>query len=376
MTMIAINTNYNVPIIIGDLLITGDEKPGKFILPSIGNDILDQVNQNSSSYPRWLTQKVYILQDNLVIAFAGNGQDIKNFLTDIKLFARIYENVTLEQLTTWLKEYEFEDGNVISFAILFAEKKAEETTLSQILFGNWEKVDSTIYESTVATGTGAEDFLAEASSDQGFTTVHSPGEGSYALQSNIILLAKLLAKERFNLSNIHKHWGGGFEVTYFDGTKFSKIDELVYLIFQARQEEDGNLSIPIPALLMHYEYVEEVLLITVLDMHKGQTEEIAEQLIATSQNFSVTRFVVTPFDYAGEINLGKFQLDTSFEVNRIAMGYIVETSKGTILPASFYTGEGMQITYKHVDDLKIVMDRRLNDNVVNSVYTWLNQHSV
>lgn len=373
MTMIAINSNHDIPIIISDLLITGDLKPERFILPSTGSDILEHVDNEATFYPRRLSQKVYILRENLVIAFAGSEADIKKFLFDIRLFCSYHDNLTLDQLNTWLQEYEFENDNSISYAILFADKVAGETTMYQILYGNWNSTSSKIFETTSATGSGAADFLAEASRDQGYTTALSPGNVGYALQSNIILLAKLLAQERFNLSNIEKHWGGGFEITYFDRNKFSKLDEFVYLIFQARQESDNSLTLPIPALLMHYKYVGELLLITVIDVHKGQTEETATQLIATSQHFNVTRFVVIPMDYTGEVDLGKLQNDTSFHANKSAMGYIFETTKGPYFPASFYFGNEMEVTHQHLESLKIVMDKRLNDAVVDAVNAWLNQ---
>lgn len=374
MTMIAINTNYNIPTIIGDLLITGNVKPERFVLPSTGANILDQVDQDASLFPIRLTQKVYILQDNLVIAFAGNGPDIKRFLFDIRLHCKCHDdNITQKNLRRWLEEYELDEPDAISFGILFAETTGGKITLFQWLFGKWKKEDSETFEQTWATGSGAEAFLSEAKRNQGFTTVLSRKEVGYALQSNIILVAKILAKERLSLSTIQEYWGGGFEVTYFNGTKFSKFDELVYLIFQARQEEDESLSLPIPTLLMHYEYISEVLLITVINLQKGQTERKDEQLIMSSQQFNVTRYVVTPIDHTGAVDLGKFQHDTSFEVNKIGMGYIFETAKGNIIPASFYGGEGMQITYKHLKELKIVMNRGLNDSVVSVVEKTIQQ---
>lgn len=369
--MIAVNTNYDVPIIIGDLLVSGSVKTKRFILPSLGQDIIQHIDESVTTYPIRLTQKIYILKDNLCIAFAGSLVYIKRFLEDIKLFCKYHDSLTIDILKKWLEEYEHDTTSDISVLILLAHNDGENTTVYQAVHGNWKTASSAIYETTWAAGSGAQSYLQESVRDYGFQTTFKPGEWGYALQSNIILTSSLLAKERLTLSTVSEYWGAGFEIAYFDGVKFQKFDDMAYVIFQAWQNEDGSLAQPVPALLMHYKYVGEVLLITVIDLHKGQTAEVDDDLVITSRHFDVTRFVVTPIDYAEEIDLERYQFDTSFEVNKMGMGYIFQTEKGHVLPASFYAGEQMKIQYNHLEHLEITMHRRMNDEVVDAVNNWL-----
>ena len=145
MTMIAINSNYNVPIIIGDLLMSGTREQKHFVLPSTGTNIAAQFNPSRNLYPQFLNQKVYIVQDNLVVAFAGGEHTIKQFLYDLKMFCRYHKELAYQSLENWLNEYQHDTYDGISVAILFAEVYGGGVMMRQLLHGNWGTKTSSIF---------------------------------------------------------------------------------------------------------------------------------------------------------------------------------------------------------------------------------------
>ncbi len=71
MTVIATFSINACPILMGDLLISGDESPQSSLnVPTIGD--IDQIFPQGSGYlPTSLNQKLSIMNDNLAIAWAG-----------------------------------------------------------------------------------------------------------------------------------------------------------------------------------------------------------------------------------------------------------------------------------------------------------------
>lgn len=76
---------------------------------------------------------------------------------------------------------------------------------------------------------------------------------NYIMQVNIILIVKLLAKERLTLSTIKKHWGAGFELVYFSNGKFQKLDNVSYILNYGLFDRNGNIpEVPVPSIVMNY----------------------------------------------------------------------------------------------------------------------------
>jgi hypothetical protein len=69
------------------------------------------------------------------------------------------------------------------------------------------------------------------------------------------MLCKLLASERLTLTSVKKHWGAGFEMIYFDGEQFAKLDSMTYVINQGIfNEVDDIPEVPVPGVILHYKY--------------------------------------------------------------------------------------------------------------------------
>jgi len=367
MTMIACILNRIFPILLGDLLVSDEVRRDIFMLPSISENIMDYLTEPSRFHPYRLNQKVYILKDNVCVALAGTVSYLKQFLKDLRYFCSSRKTITAEDINVFLKRYNLGSaGEHLSFLIMTVEKEGQDFKVGQFKRGNWRELDSNIYGKVLANGSGAVDFLEGVNRSGTLITGYSENSIEYAVQSNIILISSLLAEERARLHTVKKHWGAGFEMVYFDGRKFTKFDDITYIVNHAKFDENGNIEVPIPAIILHYRYDGDILLITAVAALRGETEVKDTEIIIRYKEFVTNLFIVEPINYGRSIDIEKYKQDTSFTSYRNGMGYIIETEGGKFLPAIFNVGSELKVEYQHLSSVIITMNREINDKLVSA----------
>ena len=363
MTMIAMTLNRGVPIIIGDILISGNEKPPDFILPSRAEDILSYLSSDAEMHPVFLNRKIYIPKQNVCIAFAGNLSVIKSFIQDLTIFCNALDKVTATSMQNFLTGYGLTRGHGISFLMLVAEEVNGMFETMTVTHGDWDKIISPLFGSVLSTGSGSDNFIEEVMEAAEFFSA-LPLEGvEIAAQANVILLCKLLSLERIGLKNVKRFWGAGFEMIYLVRGGFKHFDNITYVINHARFDGNGDIEIPIPEIIMHYRYIGEKLIITAIHPLKGETEIDGDAIIIRYKEFTERPFIAEPIYCSGISDDGNSLIDPSFSSERVAMGYVIETRTGDFLPASFNAGPELVVKYEYPDLLVITMHKELNDRL-------------
>lgn len=361
--MIACTLNTLTPIIIGDLLISGSLKPDQFTIPVLTDDVLQYLSSESENHPIKLNQKIYILKPNVCIAFSGTVQYIKAFLEDIFIYCNINDVMNAEMLTRYLNNY----GNTellkeFSCLMLIIDKQTDHFQVGIVKHGEFAEGKSENYGEVYSSGSGAEDFVRETLEDAKMISQFPSDHVNNALQANIIMISRLLAAERRNLNSVKKHWGAGFEMIYYNGEEFKKIDEITYVINYGKFDENGDIpEIPIPAIILHYKYHGELLVITVVSPQKGTTKPTEDSYLIESNDLKTKQFVVAPFSYTGSDDFEELKQTQSFVSNKVAMSYIIETQEGYYAPASFNFGSELQIRYDFPGQLTVSMFKQIND---------------
>lgn len=371
MTMIACTLNKGGPILLGDILVSDEEKPEEFILPTLSEDIFKYLPTEGALYPVCLNQKMYILAPNVCIAFAGKLFYIKRFLEDIRIYCNTHKELTFAIIEKFLKEKEDESWKEFSCIILISQIENGDLHLCKALHGNWSHATSETFEDVWATGSGSLDFLIETNQKVKVVTQFVPEDPRHALQTNTVLLAQLLSRERAQLHTVKKHWGAGFEMIYFDKNHFTKIDNITYVINQGLVNPDGTVPTPIPSIVLHYKYHGDVLLITCIRTFGGQTTETDTQYIIRSTNFSLRPFIVIPLDYTESLDFSEITKRLAFKNEHNAMGYIIETKTGLYLPASVNIGPELQVSFNDEEGLTIIMEKEVNDRMIREAKTEL-----
>ncbi|MFT3681233.1 MAG: hypothetical protein QM791_13235 [Ferruginibacter sp.] len=373
MTMIACNINDVAPIVIGDLLISQSIRPSNFKIPVLHEDVLEYLSEPTDLHPVSLDQKLYILKPNVCIAFSGTVGFFKKFLEDISIFCKAKDIVTTKEIAVFLDDYNKDEWSEFSFVLLVAEKEASHFWVGKFLHGQWLKGETEILGEVFSSGSGSLDFLKEVKESIKVLPINAEGI-NYVLMANILMICKILGKERLTLNTIKKHWGAGFELIYFDGNKFRKLDDITYVVNAGRFDLNGEINdVPVPLAIMNYKYHNELLVITVLKPNKGTTETTDTKYIIISEDFKIEQFIVSPIDYDSSPENMQNLPGPSFVSNRNAMAYIIETESSHYLPVSFNVGPELVVKYKHPHQIMISMNKLFNDTMTaESKASYLN----
>lgn len=363
--MIACTLNFGIPVIIGDLLLSDKVKPDYFILPSFSENILDYLDE-SDRFPVQLSRKIYVITDKVCVGLAGKVVRFKPFLEDLSIFCRAHKNLQPEQLNAFLTEYVNNDpyrDDVHALIYLFYEAGGEQL-IGRFVKGSGIEGNVPGFEYLIALGSGAIDFRKEIIEAGTLISRLKPGSLAYAVQLNAILISKILTKERAILHTFKEFWGAGFEMIYIKGGQFTLLDDICYIVNYAN-ESSGGIDFPAPVTAMRYKYYGDVLVITVIQALRGQTEVTDSQVIVTYLDYTVKQFPVLPVNYVDKFNIEAEVKDASFTCYQNGMGYIIETSEGKYMPASFNIGKELSVVYEQGKTLVITMDRQINDTLIN-----------
>ncbi len=390
MTLIASTLNYKMPIMISDLLGT-DKTDSPIPLPASGDRYIPFLPENEPDRPVRLAQKMYITKKACVL-FAGIGLEIIPFLT---LFRKYFENkkITVDDIHAFLKAYHLGHNYIQSaFLILFFKDVSPRRKIVgqfywpgtehvidnakfDYLNGAWNILKEPLFEQTSACGTGAKDFLEIVRQPVTMNSHFIEGDFRRALQANTGLIVKLLAKERTDFKSLASHWGGGFELSYYNGKSFEKVGDIAYVIFHGQFDEHGDIGIPIPMLIMYYRYVGEILYITTIEVYKYQVEETNTAFIYTTTKgqFKTWIYEVEPLDLE-DINAIPMPTDFSYTTGRIAFGYSIRkqypTADGKAVekqldfyPSGFNEGWELTIEFKQRQSLVLTMDKGIAKDI-------------
>lgn len=365
--MIACTLNFGTPVIVGDLLLSDVLKPDEFVLPSISDNILDYLDERPR-FPICLARKIYLVTEQVCVGLSGTVAHFKPFLEDLSVFCRVHENLQPAQLQTFLDDYvaNYPDNDKLHALIYLLYEGNGEQLVGRFIKGVGIEGKVPAFERLIAIGSGADDFRNEILEAATIISKLEPGSAAYAVQLNAILIARILAKERAILHTMKKFWGAGFELIYIHNRQFWLFDDVCYIVNYA-DISSGGIDFPAPVVVMRYKYYDEVLIITVIQAIRGQTEVTDTHVVFSYLENMVRHFPVLPVNYPGEFVLEDLIQDFSFTCYQNGMGYIIETPTGKYIPASFNIGKELSVVYEHGKSLVITMDRQINDTLVGEV---------
>jgi len=329
---------------------------------------MQYLTEPASFHPYRLNQKISILKDNVCCAVAGDVPPLKEFLKRLRYFCASRPSVSISDMNAFLTAYQLpQSGSGVSFLLLVVEREHDGYPLGLFHRGNWTPLTTDLFGEVIAAGSGASSFLEGLQRDVTLRSGYPEDSLDRAIQRTVILIASLLAEERSILHTVKKHWGAGFEVVYFDGNKFQKLDNITYVINQGRYDAGGKvLEVPIPAVVLHYKYHGDLLVITAIAPFSGETEIADAEIIVRYKSFKVNAFVVEPLNFGQTIDLANLESKASFLSERVAMGYIIETEGGRYMPASFNVGNDLRVEYTHPSSLVITMKKEINEAIIKA----------
>lgn len=378
MTLIACTLNHKVPFLTSDILMSSKVGNPNFSIPTNPFDVIPFLPQENLLKPDSFAQKMYIIRDNICVIFAGCEHEIVEFLQEFRQRCSYYPSVRASHVGEFLQEYNLNVKFSKSALFILIIEHIGEDSIHVGMFNYpkemsnwkdqgheaWQYLENDVFEMVYATGSGRDNFLNVIDQPVKFTTKHRKGDIWYAIQTNVSLIAKLLALEKINLYTLMKNWGGGFESAFYNGKTFEKIRDLAYIAAYKQFETDGEIDIPFPQLILYYTYISSKLRIVALEINKAKRELSGDKLIISSEapDFEFRYFDVPGFDDGPDELVLPDAL--SFKTDRVAVGYsLIAPDNSVFNPCWFNRHPELSVSYTHGKRIELIFSKDVNDTL-------------
>lgn len=257
MTLIAGFLTSGCPILMGDLLISSNDKLEKeLVFPTVGK-ISNKDLSNTEYRPTEFCQKINILSRQLAIAWAGRKIDALTFIQEVGR-ANLHKDPSREALLKLFHEIDGGRGKFSIIGILRNKGKlclfafnAQSPDISDLDF-QYLKVE----------GTGYNTFSEIISISESDITSGQPNNLEKAISKGIGLSSELLAKEISTPLSLQNLFGVGYEVLHPLKDDLVKFHELTYLFWKVKEVSKRKWEIEsFPFLASRYSYQSDLLVI-------------------------------------------------------------------------------------------------------------------
>jgi len=256
MTLIAGFSVATLPVLIGDLLLSGPEDPNRSVsLPTIG-DSLNVFPKGSGFTITGLTQKVNILSDRLMVAWAGRRYIAESILRELRERCALAP-FTIENLKAFFESFQrSENRNEVQFAgTMVNERQSFSFSIG------CEVVSHFVFGDIRLGGSGTEDakeFFRNLEEAPVLLKGVAPEPLLDATSKSLMLTAHLMQLELTNRSSLLQFYGGGYELASLVQGRFAKIGHVTYLFWEV--DATGNqIRVSYPYQVFKYTYANDVL---------------------------------------------------------------------------------------------------------------------
>ena len=253
MTLVATIMGDGLPVMIGDILVSGKggSEDATFHVPTIG----EISTAGTGLKPTNLYQKLCVINDSLAIGWAGNRVAattvVRQLLNEVG-----DREVTNEELAHFFDNLDDIIKRKLQVVGLIRKGKTIESFSS---YG--AKVFSSPIGKVRAAGSGVEDLemYANELAHPSYSDDYNPMLKT--IGSVFFLVSYMMSRDFVTLDGLMKKlYGGGFEIVSYEGGGLKKIGDFTFLLWNARQEGNGWL-LSMPTAAINYSYRSDLLLI-------------------------------------------------------------------------------------------------------------------
>ena len=258
MTMVAIQENKKIPIIVGDLL-TSNKIDTKLELPLF--DKYYQIESKYKFYPYKLTSKIYIINNHMAVTIAGDYNKNKKFVEDI---SNVFKNIEpcKDELKRFEENYLIDlDEEKEAYSIVWYDNNSQQVVFQY--YGKcWISKEFEKLGKINAVGSGADGYF-EKINRFGENNLFSVDSINNAILNQLLINTLLMGEERFSLATLENSWGAGFEVICFDEERkqFFKVNSVIYTLWVGCYDNNHCLKNIKPITTVEYKYEGELLTI-------------------------------------------------------------------------------------------------------------------
>jgi hypothetical protein len=227
-----------------------------------------------------------------------------------------------------------------------------------------------------AIGSGRDNFFDIINENSKYTSLLTDGSIEQGIQILVTLASKILMAEKATVQTILNGWGGGLELVYYDPgeSTFKKIDTVAYILSQGEFNEVGDVGLPIPRLILHYKYHEDLLYITAISIFKCRKQIIDNdiEIISEFEDYVTDLFIVPTILRKDPVRFCE-DWNYDFKTSLIGMGYDIRNTKSgrPFYPSAFTLHEEINVSFQHKGQVKFSIRKELTDEFrshVNEAY--------
>jgi hypothetical protein len=257
MTLVAGFVSGSRPFIVGDLLISGPEREKDTHIPTAGS--VERVFPRGSGFSIvGLKQKVAIVSDHCVIAWAGSQLGAAQVINELRARAR-HRRLDYESVTMARREFTAK-YSALGFAAIVGIANERHVDLRH--FGG-ETLETKAVGKVFAAGTGIGGLRNVLANPISFDRVTgNPRPLELGIAQAYLMTGSLLQAEIISARPLLHYFGGGYEVAALINGRFQKVDNTTYVFWRA-QETPKGVDFAMPACLIRQHYVDDLLVIRV-----------------------------------------------------------------------------------------------------------------
>jgi hypothetical protein len=338
------------PVLVGDLLLSGNEPTRPGWLPSVGS-VANVFPVGSGYVPIGLVQKIAVLNDNLVVGWSGS-----------MIHARAVIRAISNECASWSWHPNHVDVSIKSIIEQY-EAANDISLIWNIYDGNNNRVfqngyNAAQYSRTTRFGRILAIGTPDAIGDIGRrleSISHDPAVGEHgALGHAIATTAMLSLVELLDPNALASYVGGGYEVVLLAERRFQKLDDFVFVVWNAEEESTGGYRVGAPYYFERHLYHDGVLAIRAAKL---------EGMSSNSATYTPTTFLAGRADRP--LTLDEVQALPHVNLNGSLIINIVSLAKPNVVPeviirASRWVTQERLMRISESDNGQISVDFRLD----------------
>lgn len=258
MTLVASFSVEKCPVLLGDILVTGADIPGRSaVLPTVGEvSTKDLKESESSTVPAGTRQKLAILGDNLALGWSGKVSTAED------VFARLKE---MSEDRPWCRESLGDHFRNLSSStwneISIIGYISDDRGLGCVRFGqDVVSIPTSEFGEITAIGSGTRSFHSHRSSvtPSSFEAIRGPRSFpvfAKVLSQAFAMSGTLIGNELVSINSLKEGYGAGYECVVPFDQGFGKLGDCMFVYLVGTVHKDGfSLSqVPVAGLRLDYQ---------------------------------------------------------------------------------------------------------------------------
>ncbi len=264
------------PTLIGDLLLSGLDRPGFApALPTV-KDVAARFPPGSNPVPRATGQKIAMVTDQLVVGWSGRLGTARDVICELRRKSAItpFTMASLDQHFDSLSQAIWKDG----FGLLGFIRDTNGIAQFQ---RNAKEVKTTLFGNVGLLGSGRADverFLTGLKQLPD-AMVREMNELEQSLGFALHLTGTFLSLEKLTAESISKCYGAGYEIASLMGDRFEKMGDVTYIFWKAMAHDGQPRLDKQPMRIFRYAYIGDMLVIRAFSFeNSGQSLRARDEL--------------------------------------------------------------------------------------------------